>query len=55
MDVSGMLVGIVMVSEEKFYMFKIEFENWKRNFVIKSWVCFVMRKFRNLLLNFEDV
>ena len=44
--VSGMLVGTVMVSGEKFHMFKLEFENWKRNFEIQSQLCFVMKIFQ---------
>ena len=46
MGVSGVLVGTIMEGGEKFYMFKLEFENWKRNFEIQNQVCFMMRKFQ---------
>ena len=48
MGVPGMHVGTVMVGGEKFCMFKLEFENQKRNFEIQNQVCFVMRKFQNI-------
>ena len=44
MGASGMFVGAVMVGREKVYMYKLEFENHKRNFEIQNQVCFVMRK-----------
>ena len=50
MGISGLLVETVMVGGEKFYIFKLEFENQKRNFEIQNWVCFVMRKFQNFVL-----
>ena len=53
MGVSGMLVGTVMVGGERLYMFKLEFENQKRNFEIQYQVCFVMSKL--LLSDFDDV
>ena len=53
MGVSGMLVGTVMVGGERFYMFKLEFENQKRNFEVQYQVCFVMSKI--LLSDFDDV
>ena len=37
-----MLVGTVMVGGEKVNMFKLEFENQKRNFEIQNQVCFMM-------------
>ena len=42
MGVSGMLVRTVMVGGEKFYMFKLEFEKWKRNIEIQNQVCFMI-------------
>ena len=48
MGVPGMHVGTVMVGGEKCCMFKLEFENLKRNFEIQNQVCFVMRKFQNI-------
>ena len=44
MGVSGMFVGTVMVGGEKFYMFKLEFENQKRNFETQNQVGLVMRE-----------
>ena len=36
MGVSGMFVGTVTVDGEKFYKFKLEFENQKRNLEIQN-------------------
>ena len=38
-----MLAGTVMVSGEKIYIFKLEFEKEERNFV-QNQECFMMRK-----------
>ena len=41
MGASEMLLGMVMVGGEKFYMFKLEYEDQKRNFEIQNQVCLI--------------
>ena len=42
--------GTVMMGRERFYIFKLEFENQKMNFEIQNQVCFMMRGFQNFVV-----